>query len=290
MTHLPDRRTLGAAGVTIVLWASAFPAIRVALGAYSPGHLALLRFLVASLALAVYAIKAPPRPPARRDLPLVALLGFLGVAVYHVALNAGERTVTAGAASLLVNTGPIFTALLATAFLHERLSARGWAGIGVSFTGAACIALGEGKGFRLSPDALLILVAAVCFSLYAVLSKPLLARYGAQRLSFYAIWLGTLFLFPFLPGFAAAVRAAPLNATLCAAYLGVFPTALAYATWAYTLSRSPASTASTLLYLVPAFATLIAWFWLGEIPSAVSLLGGALALSGVALVHSNRVR
>ncbi len=78
-----DKRTLLAAAVTIVVWASAFPAIRLALGAYSPAHLALLRFLVASLALGLYAAIAPPHPPARRDIPLIALLGFLGVAVYH---------------------------------------------------------------------------------------------------------------------------------------------------------------------------------------------------------------
>lgn len=280
-----DRRTLLAAGSTILLWASAFPVIRVALGAYNPGQLALFRFAVASVVLAFWSIRSSAPPPPRRDLPAILLLGLLGVVLYHVALNAGERTVTAGAASLLVNTAPIFTALLATLFLGERLGMRGWSGIGVSFVGAALIALGEGKGLRLSSDALLILLAAVCFSGYAVIAKPYLARYGAQRVSSWVIWFGTLFLLPFGGGLLHAVRAAPLGATLGVIYLGIFPTALSYATWAYTLSRVPAARASSLLYLIPALAILIGWLWLGEIPSGWSLLGGGLALAGVALVH-----
>ncbi len=92
--------------VTLILWASAFAGIRAAVPAYGPGQLALLRFLVASAALAAFAAVGRIRLPQARDLPAVFLSGFLGVAVYHVALNYGETTVTAGAASLLVGTVP----------------------------------------------------------------------------------------------------------------------------------------------------------------------------------------
>ncbi len=281
-----DTRTLAAAAATIVTWASAFAAIRVALTAYTPEHVALGRFLVASAALAGYAALFPMRRPERRDLPMIALLGFLGVTVYHVALNYGEVTVTAGAASLLLSSAPIFTALLATAFLGERLRVWGWAGIALSFCGAALISVGEGKGLRFAPGALFLLVSAVCFSLYAILSKPYLTKYRALELSTYAIWAGTLSLFFFARGFADAVRAAPQSATLALLYLGVFPTALAYATWAYTLSQTPASSAASFLYLVPALAIAIAWIWLGEAPTPLALAGGALALAGVLLVNT----
>jgi drug/metabolite transporter (DMT)-like permease len=273
-------------GLTLLFWASAFAAIRAGLTAYAPGQLALLRFLVASLVLAVYAVLARMRLPAVRDLPAMLLMGFIGITVYHVALNYGEVTVTAGTASLLIAACPAFTALLATLFLGERLRLWGWLGIGISFTGVALIALSEGGGVRLDPAALLILLAALSTSLYFVVQRHYLRKYSAFQLTAYSIWAGTLLMLLFLPGLAHTVQAAPLRATLAAVYLGVFPAALAYVAWTHVLSRLPASVAGSFLYISPVLATLIAWIWLREMPSVLSLTGGTIVLAGVVLVNT----
>lgn len=273
-------------GLTIIFWASAFAGIRAGLEAYSPGHVALVRMLVASAALVVYALAVRMRLPEARDLPIILLCGFLAFTVYHVSLSYGEMTVTAGPASLLVNTAPIFTALLATAFLGERLRLIGWFGLAVSFAGAALIGLGEGEGFSIAPGAFIILIAAVSVSVYLVIQKPYLRKYGALNFTSYAIWAGTLFTLVFLPGLAGEIREAPLDATLALVYLGVFPTAIAYVTYAYVMSQLTASRGVSFLYLVGPAAFLIAWIWLGEVPSLLSFVGASVVLVGVVIVNA----
>ncbi|MGQ9683087.1 MAG: DMT family transporter [Anaerolineae bacterium] len=285
LARAPRGVTSLAAAITVITWGSAFAGIRAGLEAYSPAHLALLRFSVASLALAAYAAAIRMPLPKPRDLPLIALLGLVGLTFYNLALNYGELTVTAATASLLIATTPVWMALLATLLYRERLAWMGWFGIGLAFVGVAIIALGEGQGIRLEGRALAILAAALASCAYSLGQKRLLVRYKALQCTAWAIWAGTLFLLPFAAGLPSAVARAPLAATMAVVYLGVVPAALGYATWAYVLARLPAGVAGSLLYLVPASATAIAWLWLGEAPAAPTLLGGALVMVGVMVVN-----
>jgi drug/metabolite transporter (DMT)-like permease len=272
--------------VALLLWASAFAGIRAGLVDYGPGEVALLRFGTASLVLGVYALATRMRIPDRRDLPVIALAGLLGITIYHVALNFGERTVSAGAAALIISSNPVFVSMLSSRFLGERITRWGWASIAISFVGVAMISFGEGGGMTINTDALLILVAAVSTSLYFIVSKPPLRRYSGLEFTSYAIWAGTLPLLVFAPGLLSQFAQAQPSATLAVIYLGIFPGAIAYVLWSHALSRMPASSLAPFLYIQPVQAAVIAWIWLGEIPALLTVVGGIVAITGVVLLNT----
>ena len=240
-----DFRIIMAIAITLIFWASAFAGIRAGLKAYSPGNLVLLRFLTASIVLSAYAIITRLPLPEKKDLPAIFFLGFIGITVYHLALTYGEIKVSAGSASLLIASTPIFTAILAMFILKEKIKNWGWIGIVISFLGVSLVAMGEGEGVRFEPAAFLILVAAISTSFYFVLQKPYLKKYSPLKFVTYTIWSGTFFQIFFSRGLFQNIKNAPIEATLAIVYMGIFPAALAYITWTYVLSRVPASVAAS---------------------------------------------
>ena len=281
-----------ALAATVLLWASAFAAIREAVAAFGWADLSFLRLALAALPLAVVALVRGRRwRPARRDLPLIGLVALSGMTLYQVLLNAGEVTVDAATASLLVGTAPIFTALLAVALLGERLPPAGWAGVALGFGGAATIALGAGGGVSLSGGALLVLGAALAQAVFFVSQKALLSR-GADplELTAWAMALGALLALP--PAAAAGDTGLPVGvgagALAALAFLAFGASALGFFTWAHACTRIDVSLAAASLYAVPPVAALVAWLLLGELPAASTLAGGAVALAGVALTARSR--
>jgi drug/metabolite transporter (DMT)-like permease len=279
-----------AAAGTVLLWASAFPAITVAVRGLGPAGLAVARLAVASAALALAAPWMGVRRPKLGDLPLIALCGLAGMTGYQLLLNAGERVVPAGTASLLVATAPVYASLLAVAFLGERASRRHrasqhWGGSAVALAGTALIAASHGLGFGVS--ALIVLAAAVLQAIFHTAQKPLLARYTGFEVTAYAMWAGTVFVLPWTGSLLRALWGPGAHAGGAvigsAVFLGLAPSAAGFVLWAYAMARADVGRVTVSLYLVPAAAIGISLVWLGQVPGPAELIGGAIALAGVLL-------
>jgi drug/metabolite transporter (DMT)-like permease len=282
-----DRRALAALALALLLGAVSFPVTRIALAAYPPEHLALARYGLATLVLLVYCILVRAPLPRCADLPALALTGLLCGTVYQLGFNYGMRTVASGPAAVLVDTVPIFAALLGFVFLRERPGVRAVGGIALGFIGTVLIASGEAgsAGFAFEPGAGYLLLAALAFSLGSVVQKPLLSRLPAVAVTAYYFVAATLGLAGFAPGLPGSIAAAPASANWALLFLALFPGALSFALWSYALARLPVTQVSSALYLVPVFTFPIAWIWLGEVPGALSFIGGAITLIGVLLVQ-----
>ncbi|TWT25224.1 DMT family transporter [Planomicrobium sp. CPCC 101110] len=275
---------------SILIWGSSFAAIRVSLqGGYDAGQNVLVRFSIASLLFLIYALWPGTkfRLPQKSDIARILLLGWIGISVYHICVTFGMETISAGTAGMLVGSGPIFTALIAAFVLKERLTGIGWVGLGIGFIGILFIAFGSaGASLTLTSGALLVLIAAFATSIFFVFQKPLFARYSAIELTAYFTWAGTLPFFIFSPGIFEMLQNATTEAHLSTLYVGIFPAAIAYATWSTALSIENASSVSSLIYLEPAVAIIVAWLWLHELPAPLALVGGVIAIAGVIIVNA----
>lgn len=280
-----DATAISAVIVTILIWASAFPAIRAGLQAFGPVELGAARFAIAGLPAALYLLITRPGWPRGGEIWRILTGGVFFVALYTVLLNIGEQTVSAGAAAFIINVNPIITAIFAMLLLNETFSGRAWLGTAISFAGIGLIALGEGDGLRIDLGALFIFGAALCNTITTIAQKPLFKTHRPVTVAAWNIVIGALILSPAMPAAAAQATQASSEALLATIYLGIGPSMIAYATYSVMLSKFPASRASNFLYSVPPISTLLGFLWLGEVPSLAAVIGGAMALIGVVLVN-----
>ena len=285
-----DPVALAAAVATIIVWGASFTAIRIALTSLTPTEIAAARYVAAAIPAAIFLAVTRAALPSRGEFVRLAVISLLYVGGYAILLNTGQKTVSAGAASFIINTSPVMIAIMAVVMLGERFGLLSWGGALLSLGGIGLIAFGDGDEFSFELGALLVFGAAFCTSLASILQKPLLGPYPALTLTAWILVLGAVPLLPALPGSVASLSAASAEVVVAVAVLAVFCTAVGYVTWAIVLKRMAAGRAASFLNCIPPTATAIGFLWLGELPTLIGLIGGGLALAGVAIVNAARGR
>jgi drug/metabolite transporter (DMT)-like permease len=277
---------IAAMAVTLVLWSSAFVAIRHLGHDVTPGALSLGRLLVAALALTVLLLRSTRSRMTRNELLLLLLCGVAWFGIYNIALNDSERRIDAATAAMLVQVGPIVVALLAALFLGERLT--GWllAGIAVAFAGVVVIGTAmRGEGGSNVTGVLLALLAAVTYAIGVVTQKVLLRRLSGLEVVCYACWIGVAVCLPWAGDLVGVIRDGDTADLGWIGYLGLFPTALAFSLWAFALRHSDAGKQAITTFMVPLITAVMAWVLLGEVPPALAFAGGALCIVGVLITR-----
>ncbi|MFD0558071.1 drug/metabolite transporter (DMT)-like permease [Stackebrandtia endophytica] len=296
-TLTPTRPTtllpLLAIGVTVVMWASAFVAIRFVGREFSAGSLSLGRLVTASAVLGLLLLLRRPAPggagsgwPTGRGWWAVVVCGVTWFGVYNVALNEAERRIDAGTASMLVNIGPILIAVLAGWLLREGFPRGLLIGGGIAFAGVVVIGLGSSSGGVADTwGVVLCVVAAICYAIGVVSQKPLLSRVSPLRVTWLACTVGVVVCLPFAPTLVTELGDASSAGIWWLVYLGIGPTALAFTTWAFALARTSAGKQGATTYLVPPMVIAMAWVLLGETPAGIAVIGGVICLTGVYLTR-----
>lgn len=272
----------------VACWAYSPTGIHIGLQAYDPGHLALLRFLLASAFMALVALVKGISLPRLGDLPLLFGLGFFAVSLHHVSINFGQQGVSAGASSVLAQTTPLFSTLLARFVFKDQVSAWRWGCVLLGLIGVVIVVAGDRGVGSIDAHGLLILLAAVSWSLYFALQKHHSGRYDGLTLVCYTVWSGTVLLLVYLPGLMEQVLDAPAHVQWAVVALAVLPSALAYLAWAFVLAHVDLSRATMTLYLVPPTAMAIASFALGERPTLMIVVGATVVLVSVLALNLKR--
>jgi drug/metabolite transporter (DMT)-like permease len=271
-----------------IIWGASAVASKAVLIHVPPMTLACLRVAIAFAVLLPLAARNGERP-ARGSAP--ALLGLTGVALFCVLQNVGLRYASAANTALVNGAIPVITALLAAAFLGERLGRRRVAGLVVSGLGvAAVVLLGTGATLGASTVGNLLPVAgAVSFAAYAVLGRRAFASGNTLAVVAGSTRYGLLFLLPGagLELATGGMGALTVNDVLLLLYLGIGCSALAFILCGYGLARLDAGQGAVFGNLKPLVGVGLAVALLGESLTPGHLGGGALVLLGVLLASGN---
>jgi drug/metabolite transporter (DMT)-like permease len=285
------RWSLVAAIATMVAWGMNFAFVKyvlehLGLGAFLFIRFAALPVLGFVLLIAIFRKRILHTWPRRADLPRFVACGLIGHTLHIAAVMYGMNLSTAFSSSLVLTSGPLFTLMILAALGAERLRPRQVAGTLVAFAGIVLFLAEKFTGGldRAGAGDLMLLVAALLFSLYTVLIQPLAARYGPLIVLAYTLLFGAppilvLCLKSFVDADLAALTPAVWIGLLWAIVVSSF---FGWLTWTWINTVRGIARSAPFAYLMPPIAGLVAWLTLGEVFTWLKIAGAAVTMAGVA--------
>lgn len=292
--HKPDRLTAYLKlTASAVIWGISFIAIKIAVTEVPPAVVIWLRFNLSLVILFLFLLlRRELTLPPTQDLFFFALLGFIGISLHHWLQSTGLVTAQASTTSWLIATTPIFMALLAWLFLKEKITLIALCGILLAAIGVLLVVSNGDittvlNGEFGSAGNVLVLLSAINWAVFSVLSRRSLDKYTAVFVLFYATLFGSLFSsihFLSIKGWNYISQLSN-TAWLAIIFLGAASSFLAYAYWYDGLQVIGATQAGVFIYMEPLITLLVAAIILNEAVTLPAILGGSLILLGVWLVN-----
>lgn len=279
--------------VTSMLFAGSFVAGKYTTEEIDPLTTSLGRYLIALVFLCALVghYKPSALKVARRDIALIVLLGLSGIAGYHYFFFSSLRYTDLANTAIINTISPVLTGFAATALLGERLGMRTYAGLGITILGVIFLLSGGNLSSlyqgQFNTGDLLMLMAVVCWVVYALTLQALSTRYSSFTLTFHAVLSGVIILAFLASAHQPLSQLMVMSSTSWYAliYMGVFASGLGYLLYTYCVSNlGPTRTSTTVYALVPLFVTALAWVLFGQSITTAMLVSAVLILTGLYLV------
>src|SRR4030066_1684792 len=265
------------------IWGLNFTAVKGALEDFSPLAFNAVRFGTSSLVLlSLLWVREPNVSVRRKDLARFVVLALIGNTAYQLFFINGIALTTATNSALILATTPIFIILFGAALDVEKMTNRIVQGVILSFLGVVMIIFGSGRTLVFTDQSLigdlLIVANPICWSIYTVLSKPMLKEYSPLKLTTVTMAIGAVpLVLVALPSLNqqdwAAISTNPWLGLAFSAFLAI---GLGYVIWYTGVSRIGSARTSLYDNLVTVFAVAAAWILLGENMTVIQIVGAVL--------------
>lgn len=282
----------------IILTALAFSTMEVVgktiANQLNPLQLNFLRFLIGGLILLPFAIRDLKSKGIRLtadDFLFFAATGFLGIAFSMSLFQIAIVYAKASEVAVIVSTNPIFTVPFAYLILKEKLPANALLALGLCIVGLVCF-LNPFAGMNSDLRGIWIaILSAVSFSLYGVISRTRVEKYGSFALNSLTFLVASAMLLVYL-----TVRQIPTFAGINpgnivqVAYMGIVVTGLGYLFYFLAMKETSAVTASTVFFIKPALAPILSLIFLHEVMKVNTVLGVLFVLAGSLIMLRGKSR